>query len=113
MESFSFGDGGPPPSSVSSAGPGPVGYSREVIDAVWQEADPIDGNDPELFRKDASGTWIHRLDYGKRNSEFGWGIEDRSSGLRPVHWQQLAAGDSAAAEAGEDADDGGGMLELF
>lgn len=71
------------------------GYDGAVIRTVWDNGDPIPGNDPDLWRKDQFGAWIHRLDYGKRHSEFGWEICDLSAGrgagglaaLRPMHWQ--------------------------
>lgn len=81
----------------------PVGYERGVIDTVWNYAAVIVGNDPDLWRKDESGAWIHRHDYGRRRSEFGWEICDLNPGrggggvaaLRPMQWQnyldQIAA----------------------
>ncbi|NNE94213.1 MAG: hypothetical protein HKN23_21400 [Verrucomicrobiales bacterium] len=78
------------------------GYERELIDSVWQCAEEVVGNDPELWRKDEFGAWINRMDYGRRNSEFGWEICDMNTGgnsdllaLRPMQWQnyvdQMAA----------------------
>ena len=71
------------------------GYDHSVIAGVWANGDAIPGNDPDLWRKDQFGAWIHRLDYGKRHSEFGWEICDLTAGrgpgglaaLRPMHWQ--------------------------
>lgn len=74
----------------------PSGYDREVIDRVWSSAAPVAGNDAALWRKDEWGAWIHRLDYGRRHSDFGWEIHDPTVGqrgggtvmaLRPMHWQ--------------------------
>lgn len=70
-------------------------YSADVIEQVWRFAQTIPGNDPELWRKDEHGAWIHRLAYRNRNSEFGWEIADcaytlRAYGiaaLRPMQWQ--------------------------
>jgi len=70
-------------------------YDRDLINRVWRFAAKIDGNDPELWRKDEFGAWIHKLDYGRRHSEFGWEICDTSFGtgiagivaLRPMQWQ--------------------------
>ena len=70
-------------------------YEREIINAVWRFAVKIPGNDPELWRKDEFGAWIHRLDYGNRRSQFGWEISETGSGhsispllaLRPLQWQ--------------------------
>lgn len=71
------------------------GYEPSVIATVWENGDVIPGNDRDLWRKDQFGAWIHRLDYGKRHSEFGWEICDLAAGrgpgglaaLRPMHWQ--------------------------
>ena len=70
-------------------------YEREVVDAVWRFAVKVEGNDPELWRKDEFGAWIYRLDYGNRRSQFGWEITENGSGraispllgLRPAQWQ--------------------------
>jgi hypothetical protein len=70
-------------------------YDREVIDRVWAYAQVVAGNDPAVWRKDESGAWIHRAEYGNRRSEFGWeiaecGFRTRGQGvasLRPMHWQ--------------------------
>ncbi|MGI8604077.1 MAG: hypothetical protein ACR2OZ_13945 [Verrucomicrobiales bacterium] len=71
------------------------GYEREVIERVWQLAHSVAGNDPSLWRKDEFGAWLYWLDYGDRNSQFGWEIFDGSLGrgnfglaaLRPLQWQ--------------------------
>jgi hypothetical protein len=72
-------------------------YDRDTVDRVWELGVPVPGNDPALWRKDQFGAWIHRLDFGRRHSEFGWEIHDLSIGgsttgfsaLRPVQWQNL------------------------
>lgn len=72
-----------------------TGYDRGVIDSVWQFAEIVAGNDPDLWRKDEFGAWINRLDYGQRHSQFGWEICDVASSsaatglsaLRPMQWQ--------------------------
>lgn len=73
---------------------GSRGYEKEVIESVWNFAEIVPGNDPDLWRKDESGNWIRRLDYGKRESEFGWEIFDPGIGrhsqgvyaMRPMQW---------------------------
>jgi hypothetical protein len=72
--------------------PSSNGYDRETIDFVWRLAREVPGNDAALWRKDEDGAWIHRLDYGRRQSDFGWEIFDPGAGsavlsLRPFHWQ--------------------------
>ena len=71
------------------------GYDREVILSVWEFAEVVPGNDPDLWRKDEHGDWIYRFDYGRRNSDFGWEIFDpgiwrHAQGvfaMRPMQWQ--------------------------
>lgn len=80
------------------------GYDREVVDRAWARAEIITGNDAELWRKDECGAWMYRLDYGRRDSSFGWEILDPSLGrgdggiaaLRPLQWQNYL--DALAAE---------------
>ncbi|MDF1658832.1 MAG: hypothetical protein P1U58_14550 [Verrucomicrobiales bacterium] len=70
------------------------GYEREVVESVWNFAEIVPGNDPDLWRKDECGNWIRRLDYGRRESEFGWEIFDPGVGrhsqgvyaMRPMQW---------------------------
>lgn len=72
-----------------------LAYDRAVIESVWDYAESVPGNDAALWRKDEFGAWIHRPDYGKRHSSFGWEICDVSAGrgsgglaaLRPMQWQ--------------------------
>jgi hypothetical protein len=80
------------------------GYDREVVARAWSRAEVVPGNDAELWRKDALGAWIYRLDYGQRRSSFGWEVFDPSLGrgesgvsaLRPMQWQNFL--DALAAE---------------
>lgn len=46
----------------------------DEIEKVWQKARIIPNNNPNSFRKDYAGAWIHRDEYGKA-SEYGWEIE--------------------------------------
>ena len=70
-------------------------YDRELIQSVWEFAEIVPGNDPSLWRKDEFGSWIHRLDYARRTSEFGWEIFDPGIGrhaqgvyaMRPMQWE--------------------------
>jgi hypothetical protein len=71
------------------------GYERELIQSVWEFAEVVQGNDPEIWRKDEFGEWIYRFDYGRRSSEFGWEVFDPGVGrhaqgvyaMRPMQWQ--------------------------
>lgn len=81
--------------SASEPLPSAGGYGLEVVESIWQLAQIIPGNDPHVWRKDEFGAWIHRGDYRRRSSEFGWEIAEcgyrmRASGLaslRPMQWQ--------------------------
>ena len=71
------------------------GYDAQVIEGVWRSAQVVAGNDPEIWRKDEFGAWIHRLAYRNRHSEFGWEIAESAftssafgiASLRPLQWQ--------------------------
>ena len=45
------------------------GYDAEIVRRVWGLAQVIQGNDPEVWRKDEFGAWIHRADYRNRHSD--------------------------------------------
>ena len=70
-------------------------YERTVVDHVWNLAQTVQGNDEALWRKDECGAWMYRLEYGNRNSQFGWEIYDPNligmdfglRGLRPLQWE--------------------------
>ena len=97
------------------------GYDREIISRVWQFASTVDGNDPELWRKDEFGAWIQRLDYGNRHSEFGWEICDTSLGrgesgivaLRPMQWQNYVDQVAAVTQSKITADGLRNVRKLF
>jgi hypothetical protein len=73
----------------------PAVYDRDLVFRVWEFAVAVPGNDADLWRKDEMGNWIYRLDYGRRESEFGWEIFDPGVGrhsqgvyaLRPLQWE--------------------------
>jgi len=75
------------------------GYDLDVVRNVWEFAEIVTGNDPDLWRKDEFGNWIYRLDYGRRTSEFGWEIFDPGVGchcqgvyaMRPMQWQSFVS----------------------
>ncbi|HRQ89238.1 MAG TPA: hypothetical protein PLA50_10595 [Bacteroidia bacterium] len=70
-------------------------YERELVQSVWEFAEVVPGTDPALWRKDEFGGWIHRFDYGRRGSAFGWEIFDPGIGrhsqgvyaMRPMQWE--------------------------
>jgi hypothetical protein len=77
-----------------------MSWSPEEIETVWQRGLEVFNYDRALWRKDECGAWIHRTDYGRRDSQYGWEIgpitsqepggTDALSNLRPLHWQNNA-----------------------
>lgn len=71
-------------------------YTDEVLLAVWQKAEQVDGNDPRVWRKDFAGAWIRYDQYGMRTM-YGWQIDhrrpqskggtDEVSNLFPLQWE--------------------------
>lgn len=71
-------------------------FDIATINAVWQKARVVAGNDPNVFRKDTCGMWIKRSSYGD-TSQYGWEIDhkqpvsrggsDALNNLQPLHWE--------------------------
>ena len=49
-------------------------YSKQQIEEAWLRATIIEGNDPNVFRKDPCGAWIRHDCYGTE-TEYGWNID--------------------------------------
>jgi len=71
-----------------------MAWTNEMIQAVWEKGEVIQGNDPSRWRKDQCGAWIGRAEYGDRDSQYGWEIDhispggsDALSNLRPLQWK--------------------------
>jgi hypothetical protein len=71
-----------------------MSWSEETIQSVWEKGEIIPGNDENRWRKDQCGAWIGRIEYGNRNSQYGWEIDhinpngsDNLSNLRPLQWK--------------------------
>lgn len=72
-------------------------FDELIVNAVWQKGQVVSGNDPNVFRKDAFGTWMRRSDYGNTDSQYGWEIDhiepvsvggtDHLNNLQPLQWQ--------------------------
>ena len=81
------------------AAPAVPSYGRDLVESVWRFAETVPGVDPELWRRDEFGAWIHRPDYGRRASRFGWEIYDPGLGrhkqgvfaMRPMQWEAYIA----------------------
>ena len=78
-----------------------MAFNIETIQAVWEKATIVAGNDPDVWRKDQCGAWIGRSFYGNRGSEYVWEIDhitpvsrggsDALSNLRPLQWENNAS----------------------
>lgn len=90
---------------------------------VWDRARQIDSVDPDTMRQDYAGAWIRFVDYGNRNSQYGWeidhlkplaqgGAEDPSNYL-PLQWQNnVRKGDDYPRWATAVSADGQNNIEL-
>ena len=65
-----------------------------TIEAVWCKGQHIKGFSPGEWRCDACGNLIKRIEYGNRDSDYGWEIDhidpdggDFLSNLRPLYWK--------------------------
>lgn len=57
-----------------------MAFSEKTVAAVWDKSRVIQGRDPNLWRKDQCGAWMHRDQYNHPASEYGWKIENVSGG---------------------------------
>ena len=77
-----------------------MGFSNEIIEAVWGKGQIISGYGSGKFRKDQCDAWIKRSEYGddQRQSIYGWEVDhinpdggDEISNLRPLQWKNNAS----------------------
>lgn len=71
-------------------------FDNATIEAVWNKARIIPGQDAAKVRKDSCGATIYRSAYGSTTT-FGWEIDhvkpvaqgggDELSNLQPLHWE--------------------------
>lgn len=69
----------------------------EVVEQVWQKAQPVHRLDPASVRQDCFGAWIYRHAFGDRASAYGWDLDyivppdcggrGELDNLRPLQWQ--------------------------
>ncbi len=67
-------------------------FGDDMIQAVWDKGRTMPEQNPEEWRRDQCGAWMRRDQYGNEGSEFGWKIENPTTGtpddvdnLQPVH----------------------------
>ena len=68
-----------------------------LILQVWQKGTPIPGYNPEEWRRDDNGHAISFMEYGNRDSDYGWELDHIVpeaqgglrvlSNLRPLYWR--------------------------
>lgn len=71
--------------------------SKKQLDAAWNKAHVIRGQNPNIYRKDDLGNVIRKASYGTMG-QYGWEIDhknpkakggtDCSRNLRPLHWEE-------------------------
>ncbi len=48
---------------------------QATINAVWAKGNIDERYHPNEYRYDVHGKWMRYVDYGNRNSDFGWEID--------------------------------------
>jgi 5-methylcytosine-specific restriction endonuclease McrA len=71
--------------------------SQKEIDNAWEKAKPINGENPDVYRKDTYGNTIRKPSYGTQG-EYGWEVDhkhpaakggtDKPQNLQPLHWEE-------------------------
>jgi hypothetical protein len=71
-----------------------MAWNEQTVEAVWKKGKIVQGNEPSRWRKDDCGAWIGRVEYGNRESQYGWEVDhvdpkggDGIGNLRPLQWQ--------------------------
>ncbi len=71
-------------------------FDLATVQAVWEKGQTVAGYNPNLYRKDACGAWVHRWSYGQ-TTQCGWEVDhvrpvagggtDHLTNLQPLQWQ--------------------------
>lgn len=69
-----------------------MAWDEDIIQKVWEKGRVAADRAAAQWRTDECGAWMHRAQYGKADSEYGWKILNVSAGgpdsvenLRPFH----------------------------
>ncbi len=66
-------------------------FSKEKINEVFRKLKTVDGEDPNLWRKDRFGMVIYRPAYGDFNSQYGWNIHHKNNNSSDNRIENLEA----------------------
>lgn len=71
--------------------------TKKQQEAAWQNAKPIKGRNPDVYRKDNYGNTIYKSSYGKQ-SDMGWEVDHKNPvskggsnnprNLQAVQWEE-------------------------
>jgi hypothetical protein len=74
-----------------------MSFNDEKLQKIWEKGTVASPNDPNVWRQDQCGAWIHKATYGDnaRNSEYGWEVDhidhnadnNALENLRPLQWK--------------------------
>ena len=74
--------------------------TKNQKEIAWNNAKPIKGKNPDVYRKDAYGNTIYKTSYGKQ-SDMGWEVDhkhpsakggsDNPRNLQALQWEENRA----------------------
>ena len=75
-----------------------MSWTHKQKSIVWNKAQKVEGQDPNKWRKDVCNAWIGWIQFGNRDSQYGWEMDhidpnggDDTSNLQPLQWQNNVA----------------------